>query len=171
MDDGSRILLTGMMGSGKTTVGHALARLTGWDYLDNDELVQENTGQPTPEFLAGADEPALRRVERAALDAALSAPPPVIAAAAAGAVLDVDARRLMSERAFVVYLHAPVDVLADRVGGGAGRPWIHDDARPVLARLYQGRDELYREAADLVLDVEDASPEELAARIVDAVRP
>lgn len=163
-----RILLVGMMGAGKTTVGSAIASQTGWPYLDNDALVEEATGRSTHDVLAEADEPLLRRVELAALEVALAAAPPLVAGVAAGTVTDSGARQRMREGGFVVYLRAPLEVLADRVGEGAGRPWL--DAEPVaaLTALYAGREALYREVADLVLDVEGVPPETLATRIITA---
>ena len=88
MDSAPRVLLIGMMGAGKTTVGNALAALTGWPYLDNDELVRRATGRPTPEVLATTDEPTLRRVEATAFDEAMNTPRPVVAGVAAGVVMD-----------------------------------------------------------------------------------
>ena len=164
-----RILLIGMMGAGKTTVGHALASLTGWPYLDNDELVQQATGQSTPEILARQNEDTMRRAEAAALENALAAAPPVIASVAAGVVLDPRSRKRMADSSFVVYLRAPVAVLAERVGTGTGRPWVEKDASQVLERLYQGREPLFREVADLVLDVDGSTPEQLAGAILRAV--
>ena len=164
-----RVLLVGMMGAGKTTVGNALSALTGWVYLDNDELVQRATGRPTPEVLVTSDEVTLRQVEAAVLDEALAAEPPVIAGVAAGAVTDAEARRRMSDGAFVVYLRAPIALLAERVGTGAGRPWLGDDPAAALEQLFEGREPLYAEVADLVLDVPGVAPEALAARIVGAL--
>ncbi len=164
------VLLIGMMAAGKTTVGHALSDLTGWPYLDNDELVRRATGRPTAEVLAAADESTLRRVEVGALDEALSAQPPVIAGVAAGVIIDPVDRRRMSEGAFVVYLRAPVALLAERVGGGDGRPWLDtNDPAAALEGLFEGREPLYCEAADLVLDVDAKAPERLAIEILDAL--
>jgi len=165
----TRVLLVGMMGAGKTTVGRAVAAVTGWPYLDNDELVEQATGRPTPDVLANADESTLRRVEELALDAALAAQPPVVASVAAGVVLDPGARHRMVESAFVVYLRASLATLTAHVGTGAGRPWVGDDPAKALARLYEGREALYLEVADLVLDVDGAKPADLAGRIVAAV--
>ena len=115
-----------MMAAGKSTVGSELAPTAEWQYVDNDELVQRATGRSTPAVLATGDEPALRRVEAAALDATLAADPPVIAGVAAGMITDPDARRRMREAAFVVNLRAPISLLAERVGDGcavrSGRP-------------------------------------------------
>jgi len=164
-----RVLLVGMMGAGKTTVGRAVAAQTGWRYLDNDELVEQAAGRPTADVLVSADEPTLRRFEREALDVVLAAPPPVVASVAAGVVLESGARRRMSEHAFVVYLRASLTALTARVHQGAGRPWFDDDPAATLARLHEGRESLYLEVADLVVDVEGLSPAELAAQIVAAV--
>ena len=56
--------------------------------------------------------------------------------------------------AFVVYLHAPVDVLVKRVGDGAGRPWLQPDPETALRSLFAGREPVYREVADLVVDTD-----------------
>ncbi|MCJ7832627.1 MAG: hypothetical protein MUP92_04170 [Actinobacteria bacterium] len=164
-----RVLLTGMMGTGKTTVGRALAAITGWPFLDNDELVERATGQPTPDVLARTDEATMRRAEIAALDDVLAAVPPLVAGVAAGVVLDPEARKRMSAGAFVVYLRTPLTVLAERVGDGAGRPWLDGEPLLALQRLYAGREPLYLEVADLVLDVEGVPPEDLAAAILGAL--
>ena len=164
-----RVVLIGMMAAGKSSVGRALAARTGWRYLDNDELVRRATGRTTPEVLAATDEPTLRRVEAAALDEALSAEPPLVACAAAGVVIDPEARQRLSDAAFVVYLRAPLDVLVERAASGGARPWLGDDPASAYARLYEGRDPLYHEVADLVLDQTDVTPDELAGRIVAAL--
>lgn len=158
-----------MMGAGKTTVGRAVEARTGWRYLDNDELVERATGKPTPEVLVEADEATLRRVEDAALAEALATAPPVVAGVAAGVIENDAARERMQREAFVVYLRAPLEVLTARVGDGEGRPWLADDPADALARLAEGRGRLYEDVADLVLDVADASPDDLAEQVVDAV--
>jgi shikimate kinase len=169
LSDSPRVLLVGMMASGKSTVGRALAALTGWPYLDNDALVHEESGRPTPELLAATDETTLRRVEADALEEALAAEPPLVAGVAAGVVMDPVTRRELADGGFVVYLHAPLDLLVARVGDGSGRPWLEGDPAAALARLEEGRDPLYREVANLVLEVDGATPDELATRILDGL--
>ena len=163
----ARVLLLGMMGAGKSTVGRALAVRTGWRYLDNDELVALAYGRPTPEVLAEAGESGLRAVESAALGAALSAPPPVVAGVAGGVVDDDgDLARLREADGLVVWLRADLATLVARVGDGRGRPWLAPDPATALATLYAGRAPRYLEAADLVLDVEGRSPDELAGAVL-----
>ncbi len=165
----ARILLMGMMGCGKTTIGEALSARTGWEYLDNDELVHLATGETTPEVLRDRGEPGLREAESAALTQALTIPAPVIAATAGGVVMDPVDRERLRTGGYVVWLRAKITTLAERVGAGEGRPWLQPDPVAALARLYRGREELYRQTATLILDVEDATPDELAESILSGL--
>jgi shikimate kinase len=164
-----RVLLLGMMGSGKTTVGRALSTATGWPYLDNDELVRRATGEPTPDVLGEEGEVALRAAESAALTEALTVATPVIAAVAGGIVGDDADLARLREGGFVVYLRARIDTLVDRVGSGEGRPWLQPNPRQALEKLYAGREERYREAATCIVDVDDRAPARIAELIVAAL--
>jgi shikimate kinase len=161
-----RLLLVGMMGSGKTSVGTALSRETGWPYFDNDRLLAMATGVPTPGLLRERGEAALRAAESAALGVALEQPPPLIAAIAAGVVGDPADRQRLAAGGFVVWLRARVATLAKRVGTGEGRPWLQPDPEAALRRLYEGRAELYAAVASYVIDVDDTSPAQVAQRIL-----
>ena len=166
----ARILLVGMMGSGKTTIGRALSERTGWGYRDNDEIVAEVEGVATDELLEqrGADE--LRAAESRALARVISAPAPLIAGVAGGVIESAaDREKLASPEAFVVYLHAPIDVLVERVGSGEGRPWLQPDPETALRRLFDGREELYREVADLVIDIQHGDAAAHADTILEAL--
>lgn len=166
----ARVLLIGMMGSGKTSVGTALARVTGWPFLDNDLLVEQTTGIAARNLLSQHGERALRDAESAALTEGLRAPPPVIVDVAGGIVTRADDRRRLRGAGFVVWLRARIDTLVERVGRGEGRPWLGDDPEAALRRLHDGREPLYLEVADYVVDVDDATPEHIADVIGDALR-
>lgn len=166
MSNGDRVLLMGMMGCGKTTVGTALSARTGWDYLDNDELVRRATGEKTPDILRERGERAMRQAESAALTEALTVPAPVIAAVAGGIVEIAHDRERLRTGGYVVYLRAKIATLVEQVGSGEGRPWLQPDPAAALARLHRGREELYRQAATLILDVDDATPDELAEAVL-----
>ena len=166
----ARVLLIGMMGSGKTTVGRALSEQTGWPYRDNDEIVAEVEGISTDELLAQRGEDELRAAESRALAKVLSDRAPVIAGVAGGAVESSADRALLSApEGFTVYLYAPLDVLVERVGSGEGRPWLQPDPEAALRRLLDGRDTLYREVADLVVDTSRGGAEAHAAQIRSAL--
>lgn len=171
MTQADRVLLVGMMGSGKTTVGRALAERTGWPYLDNDELLRRAVGKDTPTVLAEEGEQALRSAESAALTVALTEPPPLVAGVAGGVVEGAaDRGRLRESGAFVVWLRATIDTLVSRVGSGEGRPWLQPDPRTALQALYDGRSGLYAEVASYVVDVDDLDGGEVADRILTALR-
>ncbi|HEX2141270.1 MAG TPA: shikimate kinase [Candidatus Limnocylindria bacterium] len=164
-----RVVLVGMMGSGKTTIGRALAEHTGWGYHDNDELLAAATGRSAAE-IALSGEAALRSAEAAALAEALSMPPPTIVAVAAGSVLDRDHRERLRRDALVVWLHAAPERLASRATGAAHRPWLDDDAAQWFARAAAEREPLYRAVADLVVETGASGPAAAAERILDWLR-
>ncbi|HEY6607613.1 MAG TPA: shikimate kinase [Candidatus Limnocylindria bacterium] len=164
-----RIVLIGMMGSGKSSVGRALSAQTGWPFVDNDALVEGATGLSAREHLESMGEADLRRVEADALTAALAHPPPVIIAAAGGTILDADHRRALADGGFVVWLRAPTDVLAARAVGAGHRPWLDGDPKAWFERALAERESLYASVAELVVDIEALDPVGAAARIVEAV--
>ncbi|HVE46377.1 MAG TPA: shikimate kinase [Acidimicrobiales bacterium] len=161
-----RVLLVGMMGAGKTTVGRLLADRLDSPYLDSDEQVQQASGLTVPEIFAEQGEAAFRMAEREALMRAVASDDEDVVSVAGGAVLDPDNRRLLREAGTIVWLRAPVSTLAERVGAGAGRPLLGDAPASALAELYEERRPLYEELADIVVDVEDLSPEEVVEEIL-----
>ncbi|HET9416035.1 MAG TPA: shikimate kinase, partial [Candidatus Limnocylindria bacterium] len=85
-----------MMGSGKSSVGRALSRRTGWPFMDNDALVEQVTGMTARQLLAERGVQAMRAAEADALRAGARLTPPAIVAVAAGTILDSAQRRLMA---------------------------------------------------------------------------
>lgn len=164
-----RVLLIGMMGSGKTTIGHHLAELTGWPYEDNDDLVRGVAGLGPDRLLEERGVTELRVGESKALGAALSATVPIIASVAGGVVTKEEDRLRLRDGGFVVWLRAPVEVLVKRVEHGHVRPWLGDDPRTAMRELYEGRETLYEEVATLVVDVPDRTPGDIAGEILEAL--
>ncbi|MDQ6615322.1 MAG: shikimate kinase [Actinomycetota bacterium] len=164
----SRILLIGMMGSGKSLVGSLVAPRLGWLHLDTDELVQERTGKTIARLFAEEGEAAFRAEEAQALAGAVTGREPVVVAVAGGAVLTVDNRHLLRRAGLVVWLRAGLPTLAHRVVGGEHRPLLAGDRLDRLTQLYAERRPHYQELADLVIDVDHLTPDEVAEQVVAA---
>jgi shikimate kinase len=165
----TRVLLIGMMGVGKSTVGHVVAERLGWPYLDSDEWVERHTGRTVPDIFATDGETAFRAQEAAALEEAATSDGPLVVGVAGGAVLRPENRELIRRAGLTVWLRADPLTLAKRVGNGHGRPLLGDDPEAALKRLYPEREPHYRELADLVVDVDQLRPNEVADRIVGAL--
>ncbi|MBV9292274.1 MAG: AAA family ATPase [Frankiales bacterium] len=163
-----RILLVGMMGSGKTTVGRALGDLLGWRYVDNDEMLEQAVGRSTRDVQEHDGEQALRRAESAALTAALDEGGPLVASIAAGVVTDGLDRARLRSGGFVVWLHATLQTLAERVEG-TDRPWLGKDPAAALSELYAGREYLYSVVAHLTVEVDSLPADVVAVRIATEV--
>jgi shikimate kinase len=164
-----RVLLIGMMGAGKSTTGHLLAKRLGWPYLDSDDEIVRQTGRSVPEIWKAEGEPAFRAQESKVLAEATTSDGPVVVAVAGGAVLDPDNRARVRGAGLVVWLRADVSVLATRVGAGAGRPLLDPGPAEAMRRLYEERAPIYSDLADLTLDVDRLAPPQVVDRIVDAL--
>lgn len=161
------LVLVGMMGCGKTTVGRQLAARLGWAFLDSDAMVEASTGSTVPELFVARGEAAFRAEESRVLAEALDAPGPTVLSAAGGTVLSPDNRALLA-RGMVVWLRADPSTLAARVGSGTGRPLLDDDPAAALVALDAVRRPLYEEVADVVIDVDDLDPATVVDRILAA---
>jgi shikimate kinase len=164
---GRHLVLVGLMGVGKTTVGRVLAERLGRRLYDSDLTIEAATGRTVKQILADGGLEALRRHEAAALFDALDTQDPAVIAAAAGIVLDADhRRRLAAADADVVWLTADPASLAPRTATREHRPWLEDDPLGTLRRMERERAPLYREVAARVVLVDDLTPDEIADRIV-----
>jgi shikimate kinase len=160
-----RILLVGMMGAGKTTVGHELSRRLGWPYLDSDGEIIRTTGMSVPEIFMSRGEPSFRWEESRVLAEATTSDFPVVVSVAGGAARDPDNRRRVRRAGFVVWLRANLSTLALRVGKGEGRPLLGKNPAAALELLYLERMPLYRSLADHVVDVDQRTPASVADEI------
>ena len=159
-----------MMGSGKSTVGRALATALGWPLLDNDALVREATGRDGPTIFRDEGEAALHRAESDALTAALRRAGPAVVTAAASVVDDPRSRVELAEAGHVVWLRARSETLGRRIAAGTGRRSDAADGE-WLARLNIARAAGYEAVADQVVDVDARDVEDIAREIRDAAHP
>jgi shikimate kinase len=161
-----RLVLVGMMGAGKTTVGRMVAEHLGWGYLDSDEQVTAATGRSVAELFAEHGEASFRAEEARVLAEALSGTEPVVVAAAGGVVLAAGNRALLTRSGTIVWLRADPATLVGRVGSGNHRPLLGDDPTSALVVLDAVRRPFYAELARVVIDVDDLTPEEVAAEVL-----
>ena len=160
------VVLVGMMGTGKTTVGRLLAARLGRALVDSDELIESQAGRTVREIWLTDGEPVFRVLETAALRDALAEPDPLVIAAAGGVVLSAGNRAALRDAdALVVWMRAAPGVLVGRVGRAEHRPLLDDDPAATLRRMQNEREPLYREVADVVLDTDVLSPAEVVERI------
>jgi shikimate kinase len=164
------VLVIGMMGAGKTTVGRAVAAAMRRPFLDSDAEILERTGLTVPEIFATKGEPAFRGEERAVLAAALTSPVPSVIAVAGGAVFNPDSRRRIRAGGVVVWLRARPQTLAGRVGAGNDRPLLEHDPVGTIARLDALRRPVYRSLADVAVDVDGVAPSGVAERVTRLAR-
>jgi len=163
-----RLVLVGMMGAGKTTVGRELASRLGWRFLDSDALVEAATGSTVAELFAAQGEPAFRAEESRVLAEALTGDGPAVVSAAGGTVLTPENRELLATAGAVVWLRADPATLAARVGSGNGRPLLEQDPVGTLAALDAVRRPFYGEVSDVIVDVDDLEPSVVVDRILAA---
>ncbi|MCX7627141.1 MAG: shikimate kinase AroK [Methylophilaceae bacterium] len=146
------IFLVGLMGAGKTTVGKLLAKSLGKTFYDSDHEIEQRTGVNIPLIFELEGEAGFRRRE-AQVIGELARLQDVVLATGGGAVLLPENRHILATRGRVIYLHASVDELCHRTRGDRNRPLLQtDDPCGRLQTLYQQRDPLYREIADMVVD-------------------
>jgi shikimate kinase len=157
-DDRPRhLVLVGLMGSGKSTVGRRVAGLLDRPFLDADDEVEARTGRTVRQWFEHEGETAFRQVEAEVLHAMLDTDEPVVVATGGGAVVsDENRRRLAADDVTVVWLHGDPAFLASRAKPKDHRPLIADDARGTLERLFAEREGWYRQVADVVVDVQPA---------------
>jgi shikimate kinase len=176
MDDGRHLVLIGMMGVGKSSVGRRVALRLGRQLLDTDKLVEEDAGRTVAEIFADDGEAAFRALENAAVRRALESDPFAVIAFGGGAVLEPANRGLARELALVVWLQAPAKELVRRVSGsmrrsgGTARPLLHQGRPPelVLDELARDREEAYRAAAHVFVDTAGRSPGQAATALLGA---
>ena len=145
------IVLVGLMGAGKTTVGRRLAAILGLPFLDADEEIERAAGLPVAEIFTRHGEPEFRRGERKVIERLLQGPLHVLATGG-GAFMDTETRALLRAHATSVWLRADLDVLMRRVEKRDNRPLLHQgNPREVMARLMAERYPVYAEA-DMTVD-------------------
>jgi shikimate kinase/3-dehydroquinate synthase len=166
---GAGVVLIGLPGSGKSTVGRLVAERLGRRFVDTDELFERLHGEPVPSYLAREGEPAFRQLEAVAVQEALADPEAVIGVGG-GAVLDPLNRWALWHHGTVAWLDAPPARLVERLAGDpTPRPTIQPYDPDRLASTLDQRAPMYR-GADLRLDAGE-EPEAVATALLARLSP
>lgn len=148
----SNIFLVGLMGSGKTTIGRALAKRLGLRFVDADHEIESRTGASIPLIFEIEGEASFRQRE-ADVIRDLTAQQGIVLATGGGAVLNADSRRYLQERGTVVYLRASVASLVQRTSHDRNRPLLQTaDPKAKIEALARERGPLYQEVAHITVE-------------------
>ena len=162
------LVLVGMMGAGKTSVGRRLASALGVPFRDADVEIEAAAGCTINEIFERYGEPAFRSGERKVIARLLSDPPHVLAAGG-GAFIDAETRQRIKEHAVSIWLRAPLELLIQRVLRKDTRPLLrNNDSRGTLERLLREREPIYAEA-DIVVESDEGPHDVVVKRIVSAL--
>jgi shikimate kinase len=160
------IFLIGPMGAGKSTIGRHLAQLLGKKFQDTDHEIEMRTGANIALIFEIEGEDGFRRRESAVIEE-LTKNSNIVLATGGGAVLSETNRNALCERGWVVYLHAPIDILVQRTHRDRNRPLLQTaDRRKTLEELMRVREPIYRQAANVVINTDRRSPRTVAREIV-----
>lgn len=164
------VVLVGLMGAGKTSIGRRLAARLDLPFRDADHEIEAAAGCTIPEFFERHGEAEFRRGEQKVIARLLTEEPVHVLATGGGAYMDPVTRRLIREHAISIWLRAGLDLLVERTGRRNNRPLLRrDDPRRVLARLMEERYPVYAEA-DIAVDSDEAPPEAATTRVLEALR-
>jgi len=164
------LILVGMMGSGKTTMGRVLAKHLGKEFVDTDEAIQARTGVTIPHIFDVEGEAGFRLRETAALQGLLDRDGLVLATGG-GAVLAEENRLLMQENGIVIYLRASVHDLWLRTRNDRNRPLLQSgNAHDKLTQLLRQREALYQQTADIVMPTGRQNVHALMLKLVGAIK-
>lgn len=163
------LILVGMMGSGKTTMGKTLARHLDKTFVDSDEEIQKRTGVTIPHIFDVEGEAGFRQRETAVI-CDLVGRENIVLATGGGTVLADQNRAMLKRNGIVVYLKASVQDLWQRTRHDRNRPLLQtEDPRAKLNELFQQRDPLYREAADIVIQSGKQSVHSMLLHLADEI--
>lgn len=159
---GKTIVLVGIMGAGKTSIGRKLAEKLKMPFIDIDAEIEKREGQSVSSMFETKGEEYFRRKEKEVIGEFLGAEPYIIAPGG-GAFMNNETRRLIKDLAISIWLRAELDILVERVSRRNTRPLLEKgDKREIMKKLMDERYPVYKEA-DIIVDSTD-SPHEAVIR-------
>lgn len=167
------LILVGFMGSGKSTVGRELHSRLGYELVDMDTVIEQREGRPITRIFEENGEEYFRDLETALLRELHDSPDAGrrIISTGGGVVGREENRDLLRSMGYVVWLHAPVDVIYDRTSRNRERPLLQtEDPIAKISALMEKRQPWYQETAHLKVDTNGLDGGELAVGILESAR-
>jgi len=163
------LYLVGFMGTGKTTVGRAVAHKLGFQLLDSDHEIEKARGKPIADIFAQEGEPAFRVMERAFVETGHPTRRCVVACGG-GLVIQPGMLDLLMQRGVVICLHASLETILKRTQSSRARPLLNvEDPMERIRKLYTAREAIYRRSGTLILT--DGRPlHDIAAHVIRIYR-
>ena len=166
------IVLVGFMGSGKSTVGRALHQRLGYPLVDMDQWIEQRARKSIAAIFADEGEQAFRDMETSLLEELDEPTAPRRIISTGGGVIGREENRVLLRRlGYVVWLHAPMEVILERTAKNRERPLLHtDDPAAKVAALMAARKPLYEEVAHLRIETAGLDSNELTTGILESAR-
>ncbi len=165
------IVMVGLMGAGKTSVGRALARRLGVPFVDSDKEIEAAAGCSVVDIFAMYGEEEFRRVEQRVISRLMDTPPVVkVISTGEGAFITPAVREMVLGRAVTIWLKADLELLVKRTNFRNTRPQLlHADSRKILAQLIDERYGIYA-LADITVETKDESLRKTLVKVVNSIQ-
>ena len=159
------VILVGMMGAGKTTVGRIISYSTGRSFIDIDQRIEKQTGMSVYDIIMKRGEDYFRRIEK---DVVLSLSPklPSVVSTGGGAVMDNETFYFLKSIGKVIYLKVSPAVLFKRTANPDTRPLLREGNRLYTIQELLNKRELRYLESDVIIESDDSSPNEIAEKII-----
>lgn len=161
------IVLVGVPGAGKSTVGHLLAEKLNLNFVDTDLVIEQQAGKSISDIFVQDGESVFRELEKQVVADAISNDDCVVSVGG-GALMDAGTRELVKKQE-CVWLQAGLSQAVDRVGMNKNRPLLLGNVRGQLADLMAAREPLYIECAKHVVDTNNMTPVQVVEQIIETV--
>ena len=166
--DENKIVLVGLMGAGKTSIGRRLATRLGLPFSDADDEIEKAAGSSIEDIFERLGEERFREGERRVIARLLDGPP-IVLATGGGAFMDPDTRKVIAENGISIWLKSNIDTLVKRTSKRKNRPLLKNkNHREVLKHLIEVRYPIYQ-LADIIIDSLDVSAEETLHQVVKSL--
>jgi len=170
LDIDRTIVLVGMMGAGKTTVGRRLAPKLELSFVDADEEIERAAGMSIADLFRDHGQESFRRGEAQVIERLLEGPP-IVLATGGGAMTDAKTREIIADKAISVWIDSDIDTLVKRATRRGSRPLLKTgDPKEILTRLMEDRKEFYSQAT-IRVESKKGPHRNTVLAILDAIKP